>query len=83
MKPPTAGEQVYQSICFACHGADRKGIGHAPPLRGLRLLGALPGTLHYVVPDRRVHGYGLTPAIVELAQAHAPRLPQRRVVRLS
>jgi quinoprotein glucose dehydrogenase len=37
LKPPTAGEQVYQSICFACHGADRKGIGHAPPLRGVRL----------------------------------------------
>jgi len=35
-KPPTAGEQVYMTICFACHGADRKGIGHAPPLRGLR-----------------------------------------------
>lgn len=35
-KPPTAGEQVYMSICFACHGPDRKGIGHAPPLRGLR-----------------------------------------------
>jgi quinoprotein glucose dehydrogenase len=35
-KPATAGEQVYQSICVACHGADRRGIGHAPPLRGLR-----------------------------------------------
>jgi quinoprotein glucose dehydrogenase len=34
--PPTAGEQVYQSVCVACHGADRRGIGHAPPLRGLR-----------------------------------------------
>ena len=37
LKPPTEGEKVYQSICFACHGADRKGIGHAPPLRGVRL----------------------------------------------
>jgi quinoprotein glucose dehydrogenase len=37
LKPPTEGEKVYQTICFACHGADRKGIGHAPPLRGLRL----------------------------------------------
>lgn len=35
-KPPTAGEQVYTTICVACHGADRKGIGHAAPLRGLR-----------------------------------------------
>ncbi len=35
-KPPTPGEQVYMSICVACHGADRKGIGHAPPMRGVR-----------------------------------------------
>src|SRR5205823_1964198 len=35
-KPPTAGEQAYMTICIACHGADRKGIGHAPPLRGVR-----------------------------------------------
>ncbi len=34
--PPTAGEQVYLSICVACHGPDRKGLGPAPPLRGLR-----------------------------------------------
>ncbi len=37
LQPPTEGEKVYQTICFACHGADRKGIGHAPPLRGVRL----------------------------------------------
>ena len=37
LKPPTEGEKVYQTICFACHGADRKGIAHVPPLRGLRL----------------------------------------------
>jgi single-stranded DNA-specific DHH superfamily exonuclease len=36
-------------------------------LRGLALLGAPPETLHYVVPDRAVHGYGLTPTIVDLA----------------
>ncbi|EDY22016.1 Pyrrolo-quinoline quinone [Chthoniobacter flavus Ellin428] len=35
-KPPTAGEQAYMTICVACHGPDRKGIGHAPPLRGVR-----------------------------------------------
>ena len=43
-------------------------------LRGLKLLGAQPDTLHYVVPDRRLHGYGLTPEIVELAQAQRPDL---------
>lgn len=36
LKPATAGEQVYQMNCAGCHGADRKGIGHAPPLRGVR-----------------------------------------------
>ena len=35
-QPPTAGEKVYMTVCFACHGPDRKGIGHAPPLRGVR-----------------------------------------------
>ena len=43
-------------------------------LRGLRLLGAQPETLHYVVPDRAVHGYGLTPAIVDLALPKRPAL---------
>jgi single-stranded-DNA-specific exonuclease len=28
----------------------------------------------YVVPDRAVHGYGLTPAIVDLALAQRPQL---------
>lgn len=36
LTPPSEGEKVYQSICVACHGADRMGIGHAPPLRGVR-----------------------------------------------
>ena len=38
-------------------------------LRGLALLGAAPGTLQHIVPDRAVHGYGLTPTIVDLALA--------------
>jgi quinoprotein glucose dehydrogenase len=36
LKPPTRGEQVYQQLCAVCHGPDRKGVGHAPPLRGAR-----------------------------------------------
>ncbi len=36
LSPPSAGEQVYQTVCVACHGADRRGVGHAPPLRGVR-----------------------------------------------
>src|SRR5258708_37670365 len=35
-KPPTSGDQVYQLYCTACHGPDRKGVGVAPPLLGLR-----------------------------------------------
>lgn len=33
--PPSAGETVFHQLCAACHGADRKGTGMAPPLLGL------------------------------------------------
>jgi single-stranded-DNA-specific exonuclease len=63
-----------QRICivadYDCDGATACAVA----LRGLALLGAAPGSVAYVVPDRTVHGYGLTPAIVELARAHAPAL---------
>jgi single-stranded-DNA-specific exonuclease len=63
-----------QRICvvadYDCDGATACAVA----LRGLAMLGAAPGTLHYVVPDRAVHGYGLTPAIADLAQAHRPAL---------
>ena len=61
-----------QRICivadYDCDGATACAVA----LRGLALLGAAPGTLHYVVPDRAVHGYGLTPAIVDRARAGRP-----------
>ena len=50
---------------YDCDGATACAVA----LRGLRMLGAQPQTLDYVVPDRAIHGYGLTPAIVELAHA--------------
>ncbi len=53
---------------YDCDGATACAVA----LRGLAMLGAEPGSLHYVVPDRAVHGYGLTPAIVDLALAHRP-----------
>ena len=63
-----------QRLCvvadYDCDGA----TACAVLLRGLRLLGAAPDTLHYVVPDRAVHGYGLTPAIVDLALPGQPAL---------
>ena len=52
---------------YDCDGATACAVA----LRGLALLGAQPAQLAYVVPDRAVHGYGLTPAIVELARAQA------------
>ena len=61
-----------QRICvvadYDCDGATACAVA----LRGLRLLGAAPDTLAYVVPDRAVHGYGLTPAIVDLAMQQRP-----------
>ena len=53
---------------YDCDGATACAVA----LRGLALLGAPRDTLHYVVPDRAVHGYGLTPAIVDLALQTRP-----------
>ena len=58
-----AGSRICVVADYDCDGA----TACAVMLRGLAMLGAAPGQLGYVVPDRRVHGYGLTPAIVDLA----------------
>ena len=55
---------------YDCDGATACAVS----LRGLALLGAAPELLGYVVPDRAVHGYGLTPAIVDLALTQKPQL---------
>ena len=34
--PASAGEKVYQTYCAACHGAERRGSGMVPGLRGIR-----------------------------------------------
>lgn len=65
-----AQERICVVADYDCDGATACALA----LRGLALLGAAPATLHYVVPDRTVHGYGLTPAIVELALVKQPRL---------
>ncbi len=64
------GRRVCAVADYDCDGATACAVA----LRGLRLLGAQPGTLHYVVPDRALHGYGLTPAIVDLALGKRPDL---------
>ena len=53
---------------YDCDGATACAVA----LRGLALLGAARETLGYVVPDRAVHGYGLTPTIVDLALQTRP-----------
>jgi single-stranded-DNA-specific exonuclease len=55
---------------YDCDGATACAVA----LRGLALLGAAPECLGYVVPDRALHGYGLTPAIVDLARAQGAEL---------
>jgi single-stranded-DNA-specific exonuclease len=65
-----ARERLCVVADYDCDGATACAVA----LRGLALLGADPATLHYVVPDRVRHGYGLSPAIVDLARARVPGL---------
>lgn len=50
---------------YDCDGATACAVA----IRGLRAMGA---QVNYLVPDRFVYGYGLTPAIVDLASTHKP-----------
>jgi single-stranded-DNA-specific exonuclease len=65
--------QQRRRICvvadYDCDGATACAVA----LRGLALLGADRSRIGYVVPDRAVHGYGLTPTIVDLALAAGGR----------
>ncbi len=58
-----------QRICivadYDCDGATACATG----LIGLQMLGARADQVSYVVPDRAVHGYGLTPPIVDMVRA--------------
>ena len=58
-----AGRSICVVADYDCDGATACAVA----LRGLALLGAARSSLRYVVPDRARHGYGLTPAIVDLA----------------
>ncbi len=64
----TQGLRICIVADYDCDGATACAVA----LRGLGMLGAAPGTLSHVVPDRQVHGYGLTPTIVDLAMAQRP-----------
>ncbi|MCW7536390.1 single-stranded-DNA-specific exonuclease RecJ [Aquabacterium sp. A7-Y] len=63
-----AGKRICVVADYDCDGATACAVA----LRGLGLLGARPEQLGYVVPDRAVHGYGLSPAVVDLAMACRP-----------
>ncbi|MCE4536247.1 single-stranded-DNA-specific exonuclease RecJ [Pelomonas sp. P7] len=65
-----AGQRLVIVADYDCDGA----TACAVMLRGLRQLGFTPAQLGYVVPDRAVHGYGLTPTIVDLALEQQPAL---------
>ena len=52
---------------YDCDGATACAVG----IRALRAFGA---SVDYLVPDRVVHGYGLSPSVVELAATMSPDL---------
>jgi len=64
----TQAKRICVVADYDCDGATACAVA----LRGLVLLGAAREHVSYVVPDRAVHGYGLTPAIVDLAMAQRP-----------
>lgn len=65
------GERICVVADYDCDGATACAVA----LRGLMLLGAHRTQVTYVVPDRAIHGYGLTPDIVDLA-LESPQRPQ-------
>lgn len=66
-----AGQQAIVVVGdFDADGA----TGTAVAVRGLRLLGAAADSVGFKVPHRAVHGYGLSPALVEELRADAPAL---------
>ncbi|MDB5999528.1 MAG: recJ, partial [Rhizobacter sp.] len=65
-----AKERICIVADYDCDGATACAVA----IRGLRMLGASPDSVTYVVPDRALHGYGLTPTIVDLAMQHQPQV---------
>jgi len=62
------GERLLIVADYDCDGATACAVG----LRGLRAMGA---TVSYLVPNRFTTGYGLSPAVVDLALQHAGGKP--------
>jgi single-stranded-DNA-specific exonuclease len=55
---------------YDCDGATACAVG----IRGLNMLGAKPGSVQFIVPNRFEYGYGLTREIVDLAAKQSPDL---------
>ena len=62
------GAHIVVTADFDCDGATACAVA----VRGLRMLGAT--RVSYAVPDRMVHGYGLTPGLVDGLKALQPDL---------
>ena len=62
------GRRILIVADYDCDGATACAVG----LRALRALGAAPGTLDYLVPNRFETGYGLSPEVARLAAARQP-----------
>lgn len=54
---------------YDCDGATACAVG----LRGLRMLGGTDTPVQFLVPNRFMMGYGLTPEVVELAAQQTPK----------
>ena len=65
------GQRVCVVADYDCDGATACAVA----VRGLRMLGFGHDQVCYAVPDRAIHGYGLSPAIVDaaLAQIGGPK----------
>lgn len=61
-------KRILVTADFDCDGATACAVA----VRGLKMLGAK--YVDYAVPDRAIHGYGLTPALVEDIKTLAPDL---------
>ena len=59
-------ERVVIVADYDCDGATACAVA----IRGLRMFGIEAG---YFVPDRVLHGYGLTPAVVDIVAARSPK----------
>lgn len=62
-----AGAKLYDHECAACHGRERQGIGHAPPLSRPEIWTASPGAIFWVLRNGSlVHGMPSFASLPEL-----------------